>query len=394
MKKIYSFILLFPLLLVSCGEGSINPSTSPSEEEGYKLIVNCPGHEDESYENKSGDDLNPSHPSIKNYYFDGWYDQKDGGELVDFSNYNGSAYGHWTSNKDMTDAQKLDRFIKDLTMMSGTVNHTFGDQSISVQYSVSDKVYTGTSSFLADRYDNLVVTKTYSPYYAVADEVVKEEDKGKTADEVNEANYFNRVDDYWEDGMYFNVYQYNQKHSGYNSIDYPDGYYVQQDITQNKANQLMSIDFSSYFLGVPSTLLANMNAGHKFTKIDNIEDDNIEVDGDFYYMDGFDSTVIDPWDTKTAGASFGLAFTVSNTTTSGYLVTNAYTTEASVAFRNGKIAYCRVFKSQIYYINRDAQMAVTTESNYEFTQGDITREFDGDRLDYQDFQEYEDTNSN
>ncbi len=338
--------------------------------------------------------MNPSHPSIKNYYFDGWYDQKDGGELVDFSNYNGSAYGHWTSNKDMTDAQKLDRFIKDLTVMSGTVNHTFGDQSISVQYSISDQVYTGTSSFLADRYDNLVVTKTYSPYYAVADEVVKEEDKGKTADEVNEANYFNRVDDYWEDGMYFNVYQYNQKHSGYNSIDYPDGYYVQQDITQDKANQLMSIDFSSYFLGAPSTLLANMNAGHKFTKIDNIEDDNIEVDGDFYYMDGFDSTVIDPWDTKTAGASFGLAFTVSNTTTSGYLVTNAYTTEASVAFRNGKIAYCRVFKSQIYYINRDAQMAVTTESNYEFTQGDITRKFDGDRLDYQDFQEYEDTNSN
>lgn len=39
-------------------------------------------------------------------------------------------------------------------------------------------------------------------------------------------------------------------------------------------------------------------------------------------------------------------------------------------------------------------MAVTTESNYEFTQGDITRNFDGDRLDYQDFQEYEDTNSN
>ena len=50
MKKIYSFILLFPLLLVSCGEGNINPSTSPSEEESYKLIVNCPGHEDESYE--------------------------------------------------------------------------------------------------------------------------------------------------------------------------------------------------------------------------------------------------------------------------------------------------------------------------------------------------------
>ena len=63
MKKIYSFILLFPLLLVSCGEGNIDPSTSPSEEESYKLIVNCPGHEDESYENKSGDDLNPSHPS-------------------------------------------------------------------------------------------------------------------------------------------------------------------------------------------------------------------------------------------------------------------------------------------------------------------------------------------
>ena len=120
----------------------------------------------------------------------------------------------------------------------------------------------------------------------------------------------------------------------------------------------------------------------------------MEVDGDFYYMDGFDSTVIDPWDTKTAGASFGFAFTISSTTTSGYLVTNAYTTEASVAFRNGKIAYCRVFKSQINYINRDAQMAVTTESNYEFTQGDITRKFDGDRLDYQDFQEYEDANSN
>lgn len=83
-EKIYSFILLFPLLLVSCGEGNIDPSTSPSEEESYKLIVNCPGHEDESYENKSGDDLNPSHPSIKNYYFDGWYDQKVGGELVDF----------------------------------------------------------------------------------------------------------------------------------------------------------------------------------------------------------------------------------------------------------------------------------------------------------------------
>ena len=59
MKQIYSFILLFPLLLVSCGEGNINPSTSSSEE-SYKLIVNCPGHENESYENKSGDDLNPS----------------------------------------------------------------------------------------------------------------------------------------------------------------------------------------------------------------------------------------------------------------------------------------------------------------------------------------------
>ena len=44
MKKIYSFILLFPLLLVSCGRGNINPSTSTSER--YKLIVNCPGHED------------------------------------------------------------------------------------------------------------------------------------------------------------------------------------------------------------------------------------------------------------------------------------------------------------------------------------------------------------
>lgn len=386
-KKISIVLLLSSMLASSC-----NLVSGEFDVSKIVYIVNSEGRENEEYTNLSKDPYNPSHPAIKGLGFSGWYTERQGGEKYDFSSGKSVSklYAHWYDFDSMNDQNKLERFIDTLHSWCGTINKTVASTSFKYASVMSEYEYVGESGSVSERYDNFVKTMTYSPYYASADAEVRDDDAPMTAKQVNEKNFFLTTEDHIEkeaDGSdsLITVYQYNKDHEGYSPSYNEDGYEKSTNVT-NIENS-MSIDFSAYFLGYPAILLYYMKAGHEFKRV-TAEDTSIE--GDYYYFEGVDPTAIDPY--VDTGAKFTISYVVSQLSTSGYLWTDIYQTEASVAFKDGVISHCRVYKLTGTAINSETQEAYSYDSSYDFYQGSITREYTGTKLNYKDFNELVDEN--
>ena len=399
MKKSKLSLFLIPMLLVACNKPASDSATGSTEsvnrpnvsENTLKgLIVNAPGREDEVYESVSGDATAPSHPIIKGQLFKGWYTERTGGEKWDFASGKETPsvlYAQWEDFSNKNDTEYLDAFLSLLKDLSGTVNHTVGDSSFSIQYATAAQVFTGSNGFVSDRYENsFVQTKNYSPYYAENDYQVKPEDKGKTAEQVNTENYFSLVEDSYTDGAVYTITQYNKGFQQYDASQ-KDGYEKTANVTEEKASSYLDISFASYFLGYPSQLLASMKAGHEFYRAETDSEDQ-EKEGDFYYFNQVDPTTIDPWDKK--GTNFEIGYAIS-TQKDEYLWTDYYRASAGIAFKDGKIAHCTVEKVNAALLNNEAQMLATRNSFYDFYQGDYaSRAYNGTKLDYHNFEQYED----
>lgn len=390
MKKTKLFLLL-PLLLASCQKtkdsSSFLPSAPTTPEK--RLIVNAPGREDEVYQSVSGDESAPSHPIIQGLLFDGWYTQRVGGDRFDFNTSRAvpdNLYAHWIDFSNKTDAEYLEAFVSLLTDLSGTVNHLVGESSFSIAYAIAGKTFSGENGFVTDRYeDNFVQTKIYSPYYAENDHQVRDEDKGRTAEEVNKKNYFSLIEESYTDETLYSITQYNK---GFESYDFTnkDGY-SKSKVSAETAASYLDISFASYFLGNPNKLLKSRKDGHEFYKATEDSEDQ-DKEGDFYYFRNVDPTIIDPW-SKT-GTSFKIGFAISNSS-NDYLRTDYYTCDAGIAFKDGKIAHCTIEKVTAQLLNNEIQVAAQEQDFYDFYQGGYSnRKYSGTKLNYKDFDEYTD----
>ncbi len=391
MKKTRITLFLLSFLLVSCNKTpNASGNSSSVSQEKTEFIVNAKGRENETYANISTDPLNPSHPVIDGLLFEGWYTAPEGGEKWDFSSAErpSKLYAHWKDFTARNDTEKLDVFLTQLTSWSGKVSHTEGEIEISIQYAIADRVLTGTSGFTTNRYsNNFVQTKNYSPYYAEDDQVVKEEDSGKTAEQVNKENFFSLVEDSYTDGCVYTITEYNKEHADYDSSSNIDGYNKSAKVDIASANNYLDISFASYFLGYPKQLLSSREEGHEFYKASN-DETNQDQEGDFYYFNNVNPTIIDPWGKQ--GGHFEIAYAISDTTSQGYLSTTYYAVDAGIAFKDGKIAHCSVTKLTAMLLNNEAQRIIQTQNYYDFSQGDYeARNYNGPKLDYHNFQQYE-----
>lgn len=388
-------LILSAFALVSCQSRGNQGSKNPIDATFY---YNCPGHEGEVYQNVSSDPTNPSYPMVPGYLFQGWYTEKENGDLWDFTSSEkvpSSLYAHWLDWSSVkTDHERLRLFVNTLIALSGTVNSVYGENDFTYSSALaSGQVFGGTNAFLANRYENnFVETYTYSPYYAASDVEVKEEDSGQNASQVNAKNFF-CVDQesYEDDGRIYNIRQYNIEHEGYDKTGMKDGYTKSSVMNEEQASKQLDISFAAYFLGYPSVLLALMDQGHKFYRDDGNGSSNIQ--GDFYYFKNVDPTTIDVWG-KT-GAEFEIAFSYTRQGSSGMNYTIYYDAGAGVAFKDGKIAHCTVNKIESNIVDGDPVDVTKTQSFYDFHQGDYEhRPFEGTRFQYQDFTEItEDDNS-
>lgn len=401
-KKLITFLLI--PFLTSCGENKTNstPNNSNSnnstinssnidsnnKENSTKFIINAPGKENEIYTNISKDKTDPSHPIIKGYVFDGWYTDKEDGKKCDFTKEKqpSEVYGHWRKYDDLTDAEKLEAFIKTLKDYSGKVNHTEANESISYQSALSQNVYAGKDFFFADRYETTFVnTEHYTPYYAETDEDIYEEDKQYSIDEVNKMNHRITVQDFYEDKTLYSIGKFDKDYRNYDSTSMKDGY-SKQKMKATKANENLSIGFESYFLGYPNQLLAYMqDEDHEFYEANDIAGD-VEKEGDYYYFENIDLTGIDPYTSK--GIDFQIGFAVS-TTKNDYTLTTIYQGSAGIAFKDGKIANCNMQKAIATALSGSVLEVYSYSTNYYFEQGDINREFTGTKFDLKDFEELE-----
>lgn len=393
MAKFRLLLVLSALTLTACGNPSSSSTTVAIDATFY---YNCPGHEGEVYQNVSSDPTNPSYPMVPGYLFQGWYTAKEGGEAWDFTSSEkvpASLYAHWLDWSTIsTDHERLRIFLNTLVTLSGTVNSVYGENDITYRSAVAgSQVFGGTNCFFSDRYENnFIETRSYSPYYAASDVEVKETDSGKTASQVNEANFFClEQESYEDDGRIYAIRQYSEAHEGYDKNNYPDGYTKSEVMTAEKASQQLDISFAAYFLGYPSVLLALMDQGHTFYR-DN--GDGTALQGDFYYFKNVDPTQIDVWGKN--GTDFEIAFSYTRQGSSGMYYTIYYSAGAGVAFKDGKIAHCTVNKVESNIVDNETVDITQTQSFYDFNQGDYEhRPFTGSKFQREDFKELTDSTS-
>lgn len=405
LKKRFVLLALIPLL-ASCS-GTSTPSSKPSDvskpsipsslpdstsnksdvvDDKTKFVINAPGKEEDTYQNVSGDDKNPSHPAISGYVFEGWYSEKEGGRKIDFSKTSPKVcYGHWTEYDQLTAAEKLEYFINTLTEFSGDVVHTEGDETIAYQSALAEGVYTGSDYFFADRYEGTFVNfDHYTPYYARIEEDIAEDDRSFTVEQVNKMNHRIQVQDFYQDGYVYSVGKFDSNYRDYDDKNMTDGY-TKSKMNLAKATSYLSIGYESYFLGYPSQLLTYMQKNHEFYEASTINGDQ-DREGDYYYFKNIDLTGVDPY--TSTGLDFEIGFAVSSTS-GDYSMTTVYSATSGIAFSKGKIAHCNMTKVIGTALNNELLEVYSYSSTYDFEQGDLNRSYNGVKFRLEDFDELE-----
>lgn len=398
MSNKFTAILLLSasLLLSSCSQGggqssgdaSSNDPLSSSEIIANKVLLymNTSSTDVAVYKelspNAAGFVSEPIEPVSSNRVFLGWFTQREGGNPFYFNAAAPSAlYAHWELMADMTDAEIVKEYQDKVQRYCPLVGHVQADIETQVWYAnASDKVFTGTSHLEANRYSDITILKTYSPdYYATDDDLTEDQKKaGHTAEELNAQNLWSVEQDTLDDSNnFYQVITYNTKNPSYDS--YNTDYKIVTQLTQDKPDTALNIDFSSYFMGYINQLYGYLKAGKKMQRLSALSNDYV---GDYYYI-----TEIDPskLDASQLGQTFAYAYMVNSQTSSGYTVGYEYVVSGGMAFSNGKIVHCQVEKVIGYYVDGEMQMMVTTENTFDFDPVEKYADFTGDRLNPDDY---------
>lgn len=398
MKKSILFFLSLPCLLASCAGNNPGQGSSQGEDQSTPSTVE-PGVERTItlYRNLTSDDTTvlgelkvnaagfveePIEPVVKKYVFQGWYDQKEGGNPFYFTTVAPKAlYAHWTMAIDMTDAELVKAYQDKVQRLCPNVGHVQADVDTSIIYAVApDKVFGGTSHIEANRYKNATILKTYSPSYYASDADLSEDQikAGHTAEELNALNLWSTEQDTLdEDNNFIQITTYNTTNPNYNSEN--TDYKNVTKLTQDKPDTALDIDFSAFFMGYVNQLYGYLKAGKQMTKIGTLQTDTV---GDYYYMAGIDVTTLDP---SQVGQNFAYAYMVNTTTSSGSTVGYEYVVQGGMAFKDGKIVHCQVEKMMGYYVDGSLMMLVTTENTYDFDEVAEYPEYQGTLLNPDDY---------
>ena len=392
MNKKYLF-LSFPLLLVSCGEVSSSSNNINGEKTVtfYRNLTNADDEIYETVETVNGKLARPNiDPTVKNFCFDGWFASKEGGEEYQFSPASivpSELYAHWTVYSSLNPAQKVKRFIDKIDSLNPNSSSTYADTDSTIQYAISDTIFTSKDIFVANRYkENIVETRHYYPAYCLDENDFTEDQRNRhlTVEEANKENEYLLVQDQLVDTNFYSIYDYNENHSSYDPNDGKDDGKTVTKVDLNKIDSYLDIGFSAYFLGIPSTLQAALASGKTMKEVTVLDQ---EADGDWYYIADINPTIIDA---SSSGSSFSLSYCLSSSTSNGNIVTYLYSTSAEIAFVEGEIRHCQVSKQIYYAIDGDVQMAISSVSNYDFNSVEEFPSFDGTTLNIDDYPTYQD----
>ncbi len=398
LKKLTPILLLSAsLLLSSCSQGGgESSSSSQTPSSSSEVVVNkvCLYMNTSSSDMKVYKELSPNaagfvsepiEPVSANRVFMGWFTERDGGNPFYFNAAAPSAlYAHWQLIADMTDAQIVKEYQDKVQRYCPLVGHVQADIETQLWYAnASDRVFTGSTHLEAYRYSDITILKNYSPdYYATDDDLSEEQKKaGHTAEELNALNLWSTEQDTLdENNNFYQVVTYNTKNPSYNSenTDYKE---VTQ-LTQDKPDTALNIDFSSYFMGYINQLYGYLKAGKKMQRLAALSTDFV---GDYYYISEIDPSTLDA---SQLGQTFAYAYMVNSQTSSGYTVGYEYVVSGGMAFSNGKIVHCQVEKVIGYYVDGEMQMMVTTENTFDFDPVEKYEEYSGTRLNPDDYPVY------
>lgn len=398
MKKSILLILALPCLLASCarnpggssGQGGEDDSAPTTVEPGVGKTITL-------YRNLTSDDTTvlgelkvnaagfveePIEPVVKKYVFQGWYDQKEGGNPFYFTSVAPKAlYAHWTAAIEMSDAELVKAYQDKVQRLCPTVGHVQADIETSLIYAVApDNVFGGTSHLEANRYQNATILKTYSPSYYASDADLSEDQikAGHTAEELNAQNLWSTEQDTLDgENNFIQITTYNTSNPSYDSAN--TDYKTVTKLAQDKPDTALDIDFSAFFMGYVNQLYGYLKVGKQMTKIGTLQTDTA---GDYYYMAGIDVTTLDP---SQVGQNFAYAYMVNSTTSSGSVVGYEYIVQGGMAFKNGKIVHCQVEKMMGYYVDGSLMMLVTTENTYDFDEVEEYPEYQGTLLNPDDY---------
>lgn len=381
MKPFYLLPLL-GLLLASCsGEGG-----SSSLTKFHQNIVS--GDSTILYElpkDNEGKVDAPAVPLYKNYVFDGWYTSPSGGEAFDFDNPAPSdLYAHWVVYQDLSDAEKLSRYILRIQDLCPKTVSTRGYVESAVQYSTAEGIFTSVDIFRAKRYSDITVIDHYYPKVCDSEADLSEEEKaaGYSVEDINAKNLTLTEQDFYQGGSFYTICNYNELHASYDSGN-PDGKYVSKG-NESQVDSFLSIDFSAYFMGYLSQLSGALSS--EDSAMEPVSSLDQEFGNNSYYIQGVNVSTLD--ETAESGA-FAFAYTMSTATTSGNLWTELIQSTAEFAIVNGKILHCQVQKMISYYIDGDCLMYLTSLSVFDFETGEAYPVYEGERYIPSDYPTYE-----
>ena len=379
------FLLSLPLFLASC-----TPSSEQGDGSTTTFYQNLDAGDDTILyvETKEGGLVqNPGTPLVNRFVFDGWYETRVGGERFDFSYEAPSAlYAHWVVYSDLSDAEKLSRYITRIQEMCPLVSETRAHVESVIAYGTAENPFYTVDNFEARRYEGVTEIRHYYPKvcYSEADLSSEEIAAGKTVDEVNAQNLTLLEQDYYEDGRYYAFYDYNETHASADSSS-KDG----KDIiacSEALGNSYLSIDFSSYFMGWAGQLAYLLENNPAMTPNNAITED---FGNNSYWIKEMNVSTLD--DTKSSGA-FGFAYTYSQNTDQGMTWTTLYQSTAEFAVVDGEIRHCQVSKIMNQYLDGSALLSVESVSLFDFNSVESLPPFEGERFSPSDprFPTYED----
>lgn len=381
IMKWFSFLPSLALLLSACEQPS-----SPSFTTFHQNIVS--GDSTVLFEVKKdaeGKVSAPAVPLYKNYVFDGWYPSPKGGERFDFSTPAPSdLYAHWVVYGDLSDGEKLTRYISRIQDLCPLVSSTRGYVETAVQYSTAEGIFTSVDILRAKRYQDITVIDHYYPKVCDSSSDLSNEEiqAGYTPEQINEKNRTLTEQDFFENGNFYTIFDYNETHPNFDSGS-QDGKYVSKG-KEDEVDAFLNIDFSSYFMGYLSRLAGLVNA--EDSPMAPVSSLNEEFGNNSYWISEVNVSALD--ETKESGA-FAFAYTSSAQMTSGNLWTELIQSSVEFALVNGKILHAQVSKMVSYYVDGDCMMYSNSLSVFDFEACEAYLPFEGERFSPASYPTYE-----
>lgn len=345
MNKKLAFVLA-GLLLTACNKETLNEKTFYNVT--FHLKDNVENETVFTYVVKKDQKLQqPDEPIRENYVFSGWFaDENLETEFTGFDNYiqqDMDLYAQWGDFESLSDVEKMDRFIRRLEKLTGSVANSYTKETGTlIYYSPVAAQYDFYSEIERNRYKDISIVDYY--------------DENKT--------YYAS-----QQFLYDNQYFYNL--------------YKDFEVDKNSYKKQARFDASSveWFLDIS---LVNVHLGlikDVSTKLKNgaTEEDLV------YEFVNLNYTAIDPED---ATKTFSFEFYVDYMTVSEELglVEEIYGVTGGISFANGRIERSKIIEQYTFVLQGEYQMATQVVSETSYKTGSSFAEYSGERFNPANFE--------